>query len=122
MKVKAYYKLEHVMPSQRETNEEQREIGGVGFHVYFLSFHVQSQWASGRREKEHRECCSEVQGLRSQLKKVQDSLHSQELELELQRLRPLDMCVGQRQREQQVGPETHTHSVQAAHWGTHTTG
>ncbi|XP_056235556.1 centrosomal protein of 63 kDa isoform X2 [Seriola aureovittata] len=65
--------------------------------------HVKSQWASWRREREHRECCSEAQSLRTQLEKTQDSLHSHELELE--RLRPLEMCLGQYQREQQVFSE-----------------
>ncbi|XP_071343264.1 centrosomal protein of 63 kDa isoform X2 [Trachinotus anak] len=62
--------------------------------------HVKSQWASWRTEREHRECCSEVQSLRTQLEKTQGSLHSRELELE--RIRPLEMCLGQYQREQQV--------------------
>ncbi|KAM7410523.1 hypothetical protein PAMA_001792 [Pampus argenteus] len=62
--------------------------------------HVKSQWASWQNKTEHRECCSEVQRVRTQLEKAQGSLHSQELELE--RLRPLEMWLGQNQREQQV--------------------
>ncbi|KAM7388685.1 hypothetical protein PAMP_024845 [Pampus punctatissimus] len=62
--------------------------------------HVKSQWASWQNKTEHRECCSEVQHVRTQLEKAQGSLHSQELELE--RLRPLEMWLGQNQREQQV--------------------
>ncbi|XP_040897037.1 centrosomal protein of 63 kDa [Toxotes jaculatrix] len=58
--------------------------------------HVNSQ-------RKHRACCSEVQNLRSQLEKTQDNLHSQELELE--RLRPLEMWMAQYQREQQVFSE-----------------
>ncbi|XP_073331872.1 centrosomal protein of 63 kDa [Pagrus major] len=53
-----------------------------------------------QKEREHRECCLEVQHLCSQLEKAQGSLHSQELELE--RLRPLEIWLGQYQREQQV--------------------
>lgn len=41
-----------------------------------------------------------MQHLCSQLEKAQGSLHSQELELE--RLRPLEIWLGQYQREQQV--------------------
>ncbi|XP_045906535.1 centrosomal protein of 63 kDa isoform X1 [Micropterus dolomieu] len=62
--------------------------------------HIKAQWASLQKEREHRECCLEVQRLCTQLEKAQGSLHSQELELE--RLRPLEMCLGQYQREQQV--------------------
>ncbi|XP_044055995.1 centrosomal protein of 63 kDa [Siniperca chuatsi] len=62
--------------------------------------HMKSQWALLQKEREHRECCLEVQHLCTQLEKAQGSLHSQELELE--RLRPLEMCLGQYQREQQV--------------------
>lgn len=65
-----------------------------------LSFDFQSQCASWQKEREHRECCSELQRLRTQLEKDQSSLHSQELELE--RLRPLEMWLGLNQREQQV--------------------
>lgn len=53
-----------------------------------------------QKEREHRECCLEVQHLCAELEKAQGSLHSQELELE--RLRPLEMCLGQHQWEQQV--------------------
>ncbi|XP_060934476.1 centrosomal protein of 63 kDa [Limanda limanda] len=60
--------------------------------------HVKTQWASWQTEKEHRECV-EVKNLRTQLEKTQSSLHSQELELE--RLRPLELWLGQNQREQQ---------------------
>lgn len=53
-----------------------------------------------KKQQEHRECCSEVQHLCAQLEKAQDCLHSQELELE--RLRPLEVWLGQYEREQQV--------------------
>lgn len=52
------------------------------------------------KEQEHKECCSQLQRLRAQLEKTQDSLHSQELELE--RLRPLEVWMGQYQREQKI--------------------
>lgn len=65
-----------------------------------LSLDFQLQFASRQEEREHRECCLEVQGLRSQLEKAQGSLHSQELELE--RLRALQMRLGEYQTEQQV--------------------
>ncbi|KAE8294417.1 Centrosomal protein of 63 kDa [Larimichthys crocea] len=62
--------------------------------------HVKSQCALLQKEREHRECCLEVQRLCAQLEKAQGKLHSQELELE--RLRPLEKWLGQYQREQQV--------------------
>nr|XP_020465747.1 centrosomal protein of 63 kDa isoform X2 [Monopterus albus] len=65
--------------------------------------HVKSQWASRQMEREHRECCSQVQLLQTQLEKAQGSLRSQELELE--RLRPLEVQLGQYQRGQQVFSE-----------------
>ncbi|XP_053178306.1 centrosomal protein of 63 kDa [Scomber japonicus] len=65
--------------------------------------HITSQWASWQQEREHRECCLDVQRLRTQLEKAQSSLHSQELEL--LRLRPLETWLGQYQREQQVHSE-----------------
>ncbi|XP_059197953.1 centrosomal protein of 63 kDa [Centropristis striata] len=61
--------------------------------------HMKSQWTLWQKERQHRECCVEVQHLRTQLDKAQGSLHSQELELE--RLRPLEVWLGQNQREQQ---------------------
>ncbi|XP_069378598.1 centrosomal protein of 63 kDa isoform X1 [Paralichthys olivaceus] len=63
---------------------------------------VNTRWASWQTDKEHRECV-EVKNLRTQLEKTQSCLHSQELELE--RLRPLEMWLGQYQREQQVFSE-----------------
>uniref|UniRef100_A0A1A7X3D3 Centrosomal protein 63 n=1 Tax=Iconisemion striatum TaxID=60296 RepID=A0A1A7X3D3_9TELE len=57
--------------------------------------HMKSQWASWQVEREHKECCSEVQHLHAQLEKYQASLHSQELELD--RLRPLETLLGQRE-------------------------
>ncbi|TDH08042.1 hypothetical protein EPR50_G00093670 [Perca flavescens] len=57
--------------------------------------HVKSQWALCQKEKGF-----EMQRLRTQLEKAQGSMHSQELELE--RLRPLKIWLGQNQREQQV--------------------
>ncbi|KAM9357786.1 centrosomal protein of 63 kDa [Symphorus nematophorus] len=62
--------------------------------------HMKAQWASLQKEREHRECCLKVQHLCTQLEKAQGSLHSQKLELE--RLRPLEMWLGQYQREQQI--------------------
>ncbi|XP_008275765.1 centrosomal protein of 63 kDa [Stegastes partitus] len=62
--------------------------------------HVKSQLTSRQLDREHRECCFELQHLCTQLEKAQGSLHSQELELE--RLRPLEMWLGQSQREQQL--------------------
>ncbi|XP_035863415.1 centrosomal protein of 63 kDa isoform X1 [Sander lucioperca] len=57
--------------------------------------YVKSQWALCQKEKGF-----EMQRLRTQLEKAQGSMHSQELELE--RLRPLEIWLGQNQREQQV--------------------
>ncbi|XP_030290378.1 centrosomal protein of 63 kDa [Sparus aurata] len=62
--------------------------------------HIKARLQVLQKEREHRECCLEVQHLCSQLEKAQGSLHSQELELE--RLRPLEIWLGQYQREQQV--------------------
>ncbi|XP_041648038.1 centrosomal protein of 63 kDa isoform X2 [Cheilinus undulatus] len=62
--------------------------------------HLKSQRSLLETEREHRECCLQVQHLRSQLDKAQDSLHSQELELE--HLRPLETRLGEYQREQRV--------------------
>ncbi|KAJ0032157.1 hypothetical protein NQD34_002238 [Periophthalmus magnuspinnatus] len=53
-----------------------------------------------RYEREHKDCCSQLQHLQAQLEKTQDSLHSQALELE--RLRPLEVWLGQYQREKKV--------------------
>ncbi|XP_070817121.1 centrosomal protein of 63 kDa isoform X2 [Chaetodon trifascialis] len=61
--------------------------------------HTKAQWES-QKEREHRERCLEVQRLSMRLEEAQASRHSQELELE--RLRPLEMWLGQYQREQQV--------------------
>lgn len=60
---------------------------------------LKSQW-SLPKDREHKDCCSQLQRLRAQLEKSQDSLHSQELELE--RLRPLEVWLGQYQREQKL--------------------
>ncbi|XP_031167739.2 centrosomal protein of 63 kDa isoform X2 [Sander lucioperca] len=60
--------------------------------------YVKSQWALCQKEKGF-----EMQRLRTQLEKAQGSMHSQELELE--RLRPLEIWLGQNQREQQVPAE-----------------
>lgn len=60
---------------------------------------LKSQW-SLPKERDHKECCSQLQRLRAQLEKSQDTLHSQELELE--RLRPLEVWLGQYQREQKL--------------------
>lgn len=62
--------------------------------------HFQARWKLLKKQQEHRECCSEVQHLCAQLERAQGRLHSQELELE--RLRPLEVWLGQYQREQQV--------------------
>ncbi|KAK5601690.1 hypothetical protein CRENBAI_021914 [Crenichthys baileyi] len=62
--------------------------------------HITSQGASWRVEREHRECCSEVQQLHTQLEKAHNSLLSQELELE--RLRPFEALLGQHQMDLQM--------------------
>ncbi|KAM4575574.1 centrosomal protein of 63 kDa [Fundulus diaphanus] len=65
--------------------------------------HIKSQRASRRVEQEHRECCSEVQRLRTQLEETRSGLLSQQLELE--RLRPCGPPLGRHQRDQQMLPE-----------------
>lgn len=60
----------------------------------------QAQCAALQRQKEHSECCSELQRVCAQLQRAQERLHSQQLELE--RLRPVEKRLGQNQREQQV--------------------
>ncbi|MED6235296.1 hypothetical protein ATANTOWER_022476 [Ataeniobius toweri] len=62
--------------------------------------HITSQGASWRVEREHRECCSEVQHLHTQLEKAHNSLLSQELELE--RLRPFEALLGRHQMDLQM--------------------
>ncbi|MEQ2279200.1 hypothetical protein AMECASPLE_006995 [Ameca splendens] len=61
---------------------------------------ITSQGASWRVEREHRECCSEVQHLHTQLEKAHSSLLSQELELE--RLRPFEALLGRHQMDLQM--------------------
>lgn len=70
------------------------------------SLPLQAQWALWQKDREHGECCPEVQHVRTQLEKTQGSMHSQELELE--RLRLLEMWLGQHHREQQVSAEPST--------------
>lgn len=64
---------------------------------------MKSKWTTWQKEREHRECCLQLQRLRAQLESAQDSLHSQELELE--RLRPLETWLGQHQKEKLVHAE-----------------
>lgn len=85
-----------------------KQSGGRIFFTHILSFDFQAQWALLQKEREHRECCLEVQHLCTQLEKAQGSLHSQELELE--RLRPLEKWLGQYQREQQVSRTVGTYT------------
>lgn len=82
----------------------------VIFLTCFLPFDFQAQCES-QKEREHRECCLEVQRLCAQLEETQGRLHSQELDLE--RLRPLEVWLGQYQKEQQVSRMvgTYTSSV-----------
>lgn len=59
-----------------------------------------------------------MQRLRTQLEKAQGSMHSQELELE--RLRPLEIWLGQNQREQQVSRMVGTYTSSGrSKLGTH---
>ncbi|XP_026161268.1 centrosomal protein of 63 kDa [Mastacembelus armatus] len=84
---------------EQQCNQYQKQLTALEAQNKSLTdelTHVKSQ-------KEHRECCSKVQRLRTQLEKAQGSLHSQELELE--RLRPLEVWLGQHQRDQQVFSE-----------------
>nr|XP_020486799.1 centrosomal protein of 63 kDa isoform X4 [Labrus bergylta] len=74
---------------------------------------LKSQSSSLGTEREHRECCLQVQHLRTQLERAQDSLHSQELELQL--LRPLEMQLGEYQREQQVRRMVHSEEREELH-------
>ncbi|XP_077963740.1 centrosomal protein of 63 kDa isoform X3 [Gasterosteus aculeatus] len=67
--------------------------------------HLKAQWALWQKDREHGECCPEVQHVRTQLEKTQGSMHSQELELE--RLRLLEMWLGQHHREQQRATPQH---------------
>ncbi|KAK2835964.1 hypothetical protein Q5P01_016448 [Channa striata] len=64
---------------------------------------VKFQSESQQIERGHKQCCSEVQHLRTQLEKTLSCLHSQELELE--RLRPLEVWLGHYEREKQVFSE-----------------
>ncbi|KAM9763196.1 centrosomal protein of 63 kDa isoform 1-T2 [Menidia menidia] len=58
--------------------------------------HLKSQQ---RAVREHRECCSEIQLLRTQLEKAQGCVHAQKLELD--RLRPFE-TLGRHKREEQL--------------------
>uniref|UniRef100_A0A3P8UNN4 Centrosomal protein 63 n=1 Tax=Cynoglossus semilaevis TaxID=244447 RepID=A0A3P8UNN4_CYNSE len=60
---------------------------------------VKSQMSILQMENEHRECCSEVQSLRTRLERTQGDLHLKELELE--KLEMLQMRRGQYQGDQQ---------------------
>ncbi|KAM8875411.1 centrosomal protein of 63 kDa isoform 2-T2 [Spinachia spinachia] len=65
--------------------------------------HVKAQWALWQKDREHGGCCPEVQHVSMLLEKTQGSVHSQELELE--RLRLLEMWLGRHHGEQQVPPD-----------------
>ncbi|KAK7888807.1 hypothetical protein WMY93_024367 [Mugilogobius chulae] len=65
--------------------------------------HTSEVQRSVPKQREHQECCSELQRVQVQLEKTQDSLHSQELELE--RLRPLEAWPGRYQRDKRVHAE-----------------
>ncbi|CAG5861845.1 unnamed protein product [Menidia menidia] len=58
--------------------------------------HLKSQQ---RAVREHRECCSEIQLLRTQLEKAQGCVHAQKLELD--RLRPFE-TLGRHKRDEQL--------------------
>ncbi|XP_034387284.1 centrosomal protein of 63 kDa [Cyclopterus lumpus] len=88
---------------EQQRIQHQKQLTALEAHNLRLTdelTHMKSQWALWQREREHSGCCSEVQRMRTQLEKAQGSMHSQELELE--RLRPLEMWLGQDDREQQV--------------------
>lgn len=60
------------------------------------------------KEPEHKECCFQLQRLRTQLEKTQSSLFSHELELE--QLRPLEVWLGQYHREQKAAEREELHA------------
>ncbi|KAG7228685.1 hypothetical protein INR49_008463 [Caranx melampygus] len=98
-------KLKHSAEWEQQRIQNQKQLTALEAQNKSLTdelTHLKSQWAACRREREHRDC-SEVHILRSQLERMQKSLHSKELELQC--LRPVDMSVGQHQREQQVFSE-----------------
>ncbi|CAL1593248.1 unnamed protein product [Knipowitschia caucasica] len=90
------------MDWEQQCVQYQKQLGTLETQNQNLSQEIsllKAQWALPK-EREHRECCSKLQNVRLQLEKTQDSLHSQELELE--RLRPLEVWLGQYQRETKV--------------------
>ncbi|KAM6922000.1 centrosomal protein of 63 kDa [Xenentodon cancila] len=88
---------------EQQCSQYQKQLATLEVHNKNLTdelSNMKSQWASLQEEREHRECCLEVQRLRTQLEKAQDALHSQELELES--LRPFEALMEQYQRDQQL--------------------
>ncbi|XP_047199262.1 centrosomal protein of 63 kDa isoform X2 [Hippoglossus stenolepis] len=95
-------KIERAAEWEQQHVQSQRQLTALEAQNRSLTDELtraNTQWASWQTEEEHRECV-EVKNLRTRLEKTQSSLHSQELELE--RLRPLELWLGQNQREQQV--------------------
>uniref|UniRef100_A0A8D2ZHY4 Centrosomal protein 63 n=1 Tax=Scophthalmus maximus TaxID=52904 RepID=A0A8D2ZHY4_SCOMX len=83
------------------------ELQRAQYHKQLTALEAQKRSLSDElAHVKHRECCVEVQSLRTQLERAQDSLHAQELELE--RLRPLETRLGWNQRELQVSIMTGT--------------
>ncbi|XP_041791481.1 centrosomal protein of 63 kDa isoform X2 [Chelmon rostratus] len=99
-KIEEYHQLSAEWEQQRI--QYQKQLTALESHNKSLTdelAHMRAQCES-QKEREHRECCLEVQRLCAQLEETQGRLHSQELDLE--RLRPLEVWLGQYQKEQQV--------------------
>ncbi|XP_061592994.1 centrosomal protein of 63 kDa isoform X2 [Cololabis saira] len=88
---------------EQQRSQYQTQLATLEVHNKNLTdelFNMKSQRASLQEEREHGQSHLELQHLRTQLEKAQDTLHSQELEL--MSLRPLEALVGQYRRDQQL--------------------
>ncbi|XP_047231308.1 centrosomal protein of 63 kDa isoform X2 [Girardinichthys multiradiatus] len=89
-----------LLHKQLEDIQRSRQDVVAKYEQQLQKLREESQGASWRVEPEHRECCSEVQHLHTQLEKAHNSLLSQELELE--RLRPFEALLGRHQMDLQM--------------------
>ncbi|XP_074523556.1 centrosomal protein of 63 kDa isoform X2 [Halichoeres trimaculatus] len=88
---------------EQQSVQHQKQLRALEVHNKSLTdelTQLKSQSALLEMQTDHRECCSQVKHLRTQLEKAQDSLHLQELELE--HLRPLETQQGEYHRDQEV--------------------
>uniref|UniRef100_A0A672F7L5 Centrosomal protein 63 n=1 Tax=Salarias fasciatus TaxID=181472 RepID=A0A672F7L5_SALFA len=100
-KLQEYHQRSLAWEQQRVQYQEQlRHLEAQNKNLSEELSEAKSQCASCQVEREHRDCCLETQRLRAKLEEAQGRIHSQELQLE--RLRPLETCLGQYERGQQL--------------------